>query len=122
MSTTHTRTLPSEDRSRRQQPAPTRSAGMSSISEACRVETDIASRMPMTIHPVGSGKGECVARQSGCRLDFIVGRRENRTSAYFRRQTQTRFEADMALRADLLPALAAFESAARHQNFAHAAE
>ena len=28
----------------------------------------------------------------------------------------------MALRADLLPALAAFESAARHQNFAHAAE
>src|SRR5207342_3199174 len=29
---------------------------------------------------------------------------------------------DMALRADLLPALAAFESAARHQNFAHAAE
>lgn len=29
---------------------------------------------------------------------------------------------DMALRADWLPALAAFESAARHQNFAHAAE
>ena len=28
----------------------------------------------------------------------------------------------MALRADLLPALAAFEAAARHQNFAHAAE
>ena len=28
----------------------------------------------------------------------------------------------MALRADLLPALAAFESAARHQNFTHAAE
>lgn len=28
----------------------------------------------------------------------------------------------MALRADLLPALAAFESAARHQNFAHAGE
>ena len=28
----------------------------------------------------------------------------------------------MALRADWLPALAAFESAARHQNFAHAAE
>ena len=28
----------------------------------------------------------------------------------------------MALRPDLLPALAAFESAARHQNFAHAAE
>ncbi|WP_192906730.1 LysR substrate-binding domain-containing protein [Luteimonas marina] len=28
----------------------------------------------------------------------------------------------MALRSDLLPALAAFESAARHQNFAHAAE
>lgn len=28
----------------------------------------------------------------------------------------------MALRADLLPALAAFECAARHQNFAHAAE
>jgi len=28
----------------------------------------------------------------------------------------------MALRTDWLPALAAFESAARHQNFAHAAE
>ena len=28
----------------------------------------------------------------------------------------------MALRADFLPALAAFESAARHQNFAHAGE
>ncbi|HEY1140051.1 MAG TPA: LysR family transcriptional regulator, partial [Lysobacter sp.] len=28
----------------------------------------------------------------------------------------------MALRADWLPALTAFESAARHQNFAHAAE
>src|SRR5690242_21821115 len=28
----------------------------------------------------------------------------------------------MALRSDWLPALAAFESAARHQNFAHAAE
>ena len=28
----------------------------------------------------------------------------------------------MAIRSDWLPALAAFESAARHQNFAHAAE
>ena len=28
----------------------------------------------------------------------------------------------MALRSDWLPALAAFEAAARHQNFAHAAE
>lgn len=32
------------------------------------------------------------------------------------------FVARMALRSDWLPALAAFESAARHQNFAHAAE
>src|SRR5690606_34856978 len=45
-----------------------------------------------------------------------------RTSAYFLAKAQTGFVARMTLRSDLLPALVAFESAARHQNFAHAAE
>src|SRR5690554_4324844 len=52
----------------------------------------------------------------------IVLHRPVRTSAYFLAKAQTGFVARMTLRSDLLPALVAFESAARHQNFAHAAE
>jgi DNA-binding transcriptional LysR family regulator len=51
-----------------------------------------------------------------------MGRDKSRTSEYFPRKPQILLMLMATLRSDWLPALAAFESAARHQNFAHAAE
>src|SRR3990170_8619599 len=79
-------------------------------------------RLAWSTHPGKYPLRQVAAAAARLRPGTILHRKDGATSAYCTRQTRTRFEARMALRPDWLPALSAFESAARHQNFAHAAE